>query len=322
MNHVATQERVAEQSVPPSSTMPLNELVQPALQQAPLLKMLSAGWATPEDLKVVGPLLARAYGNANPAAPGISRLLDVLAVPLPEEDAEPSFLKYFLLRRAEMIRQESPGTVAGQVNQEIGAQVGAAMHRAMHKTGLIEDDAPPPAESTVAVPAGAAQAAWVVHQKFFAELHAQMRYQRMLPAFERIQARISLEREEEPPIALFPGVGEIMFAEADEKRSIEFTVERYPCTAEVLDPRVVRIPPGKSNNRHKHAHETLFYFVSGTGEILVGEKWVPVKPGDAVFSPRWSIHQTRNTGPGELTLLAITDYYLTSQVYVGKYDKI
>jgi mannose-6-phosphate isomerase-like protein (cupin superfamily) len=85
---------------------------------------------------------------------------------------------------------------------------------------------------------------------------------------------------------------------------------------------VVRIPPGKSNNRHKHAHETLFYFVSGTGEILVGEKWVPVRPGDAVFAPRWAIHQTRNTGTSELTLLAITDYYLTSQVYVGKYDKI
>lgn len=113
-----------------------------------------------------------------------------------------------------------------------------------------------------------------------------------------------------------------MCTEADEDRDIEFTVERYPCTAEVLDPRVVRIPAGKRNNRHKHAHETLFYFISGTGEILVGETWVQVKPGDAVFSPRWAVHQTHNTGQEELVLLAITDYYLTSQVYVGRYDKI
>lgn len=113
-----------------------------------------------------------------------------------------------------------------------------------------------------------------------------------------------------------------MLKESDERRSIEFSVERYPCTAEVLDPRVVRIPPGKYNNRHKHAHETLFYFISGVGEILVGDTWVKVKPGDAVFCPRWAIHQTHNTGGKELVLLAITDYYLTSKVYIGKYDKI
>lgn len=113
-----------------------------------------------------------------------------------------------------------------------------------------------------------------------------------------------------------------MCEEQDDKRGIQFTVERYPCTSETLDPRVVRIPPGKTNNRHKHAHETLFYFISGSGHILVGSTWVPVKPGDAVFAPRWAIHQTRNTGTSELVLLAITDYYLTSKIYVGKYDKI
>ncbi len=166
------------------------------------------------------------------------------------------------------------------------------------------------------------QALLAFYVEFFSDLYAAMRFNRLKSATERIQSRRSLEIETELPIALFPGVGEVMSRQVDAERDIEFNVERFPCTAEVLDPRVVRIPAGKFNNRHKHAHETLLYFVSGSGEILVGETWVKVKPGDAVFSPRWAIHQTHNTGTEELVLIAITDYYLTSQVYVGKYDKI
>lgn len=161
-----------------------------------------------------------------------------------------------------------------------------------------------------------------LHHRFLEDIYQGMRTARTASLADKIQARLSLERSEEPAIAMYPGIGEIMFEETDDKRGIQFTVERYPCTAETLDPRVVRIPPGKTNNLHKHAHETLFYFIDGIGEILVGEKWVPVKSGDAVFAPRWSMHQTRNTGATELVLLAITDYYLTSTVYVGKYDKI
>lgn len=163
----------------------------------------------------------------------------------------------------------------------------------------------------------------LTHQlEFLSDLFAMMRLARMECSIERIQSRRSLENEIEPPIALYPGAGEIMCTQLDDTRGIQFTVERYPCTAEVLDPRVVRIPAGKCNNRHKHAHETLFYLISGTGKVLVGEIWVQVGPGDAVFCPRWAIHQTHNTGTDELVLLAITDYYLTNQIYVGKYEKI
>jgi mannose-6-phosphate isomerase-like protein (cupin superfamily) len=161
-----------------------------------------------------------------------------------------------------------------------------------------------------------------LYHQLLEDMYQAMRFARLSLMVDRIQSRISLENEKEPPIPMRPGVGEIMLEERDDKRGILFTVERYPCTAETLDPRVVRIPPGKTNNRHKHAHETLFCFIEGTGRILVGETWVPVKPGDAVFVPRWATHQTHNTGDTELILLAITDYYLTHQVYIGKYDKI
>jgi mannose-6-phosphate isomerase-like protein (cupin superfamily) len=149
-----------------------------------------------------------------------------------------------------------------------------------------------------------------------------VRSRRMATASDRIQARANLQRDDQPPIPLSPGVGPIVMETRDDDNNIHFSVERYPGNYEALDPRVVRIPPGKTNNRHKHAHETLFCFLSGTGRILVGSTWVPMKAGDAVFAPRWAMHQTHNTGNTELVLLAITDYYLTHQVYVGAYDKV
>jgi mannose-6-phosphate isomerase-like protein (cupin superfamily) len=158
--------------------------------------------------------------------------------------------------------------------------------------------------------------------QLFEDLYQAVRSRRLATASDRIQARASLQQDDDPPIPLSPGVGPIVMETRDDDNNIHFSVERYPGNYEALDPRVVRIPPGKTNNRHKHAHETLFYFISGTGRILVGTTWVPVKPGDAVFAPRWAMHQTHNTGTGELVLLAITDYYLTHQVYVGAYDKV
>jgi mannose-6-phosphate isomerase-like protein (cupin superfamily) len=291
----------------------------PALvvRESHLVKALSAGWLTDDDLRFVLPLLALAYPGS-----AIERRLSALSLQPAALSEAPSFLKYFLSCREQARHPGTSAIDAFAVDDLVANIINDALGRAMHKASLI-DGGQEPWTARAPTPSHAAyEPAVAPHLSLLSDLYSEMRHRRLLPMFERIQLRLSLERPEEPATALFPGVGDIMFSESDDKRSIEFTVERYPCTAEVLDPRVVRIPPGKSNNRHKHAHETLFYFVSGTGEILVGEKWVPVRPGDAVFAPRWAIHQTRNTGTSELTLLAITDYYLTSQVYVGKYDKI
>lgn len=37
--------------------------------------------------------------------------------------------------------------------------------------------------------------------------------------------------------------------------------------AEILEPRMVRIPPGKFTETHKHAHETLIHVLEGTGQV-------------------------------------------------------
>ena len=84
---------------------------------------------------------------------------------------------------------------------------------------------------------------------------------------------------------------------------------------------MVRIPPGRNNELHKHAHESLFVILEGEGEVRLGNEWRAVHKGDCAFVPRWIFHQTRNTSATEdLVLLAVTDFGFTSAV-LGDYDK-
>jgi quercetin dioxygenase-like cupin family protein len=110
---------------------------------------------------------------------------------------------------------------------------------------------------------------------------------------------------------------EPFYANQVAKLNVEFTVERLPLSAEVLDPRIVRIPPGKFNEKHKHAHETLIHVLEGSGEVLVDDRVLQVQPGDSVLVPRWSLHQTRNLGATEMRFLAVTDFHLSRRAYLG-----
>ena len=116
--------------------------------------------------------------------------------------------------------------------------------------------------------------------------------------------------------------GDAMYRNENAKLGIDFSVERlaFP-EIQTMDPRVVRIPPGKNNEFHKHAHESLFVILQGEGEVRVGDDLVAVKAGSIAFVPRWIFHQTRNTSTTEdLVVLAVTDFGFTAAV-LGDYDK-
>jgi len=85
----------------------------------------------------------------------------------------------------------------------------------------------------------------------------------------------------------------------------------------VLDARLLRVPPGRCNEKHRHPHESLLYVLSGQGRVQVNQASVEVTPGDLVFVPRWATHQSHSTGDGDLTVLALTDFGLTDKAYVG-----
>ena len=104
-------------------------------------------------------------------------------------------------------------------------------------------------------------------------------------------------------------------------QNIDFLVKKLPFPLEVLDPRIVRIPPGKTNELHRHAHETVFIYMQGSGHAKIDEVIVPVKPGDIVFIPRWCRHQSVNEGQEEMVFLAVADFGLTGKSFLGNYLK-
>lgn len=160
--------------------------------------------------------------------------------------------------------------------------------------------------------------------RFFDEMVRELRRRRVDGHIDRIQARRSLcpADADEALLKFRPDQpsGSTLYHNKIDAMDVDFTVERAPFPAEVLDARVVRIPPGKANERHRHAHETVFHILSSRGRVLVGEKWIDVERGDCVFVPRWAVHQSRNDGEEEMAILAITDFYLTGKVFLGDYD--
>jgi len=102
---------------------------------------------------------------------------------------------------------------------------------------------------------------------------------------------------------------------------IDFTVSLLPFNLEVLDPRIVTVKPGKANEMHKHAHETVFIFLKGQGKVLVDNFENQVAAGDFAFIPRWCNHQSINTGNEDLVFLAVADFGLTGKSFVGNYLK-
>ncbi|HVV69208.1 MAG TPA: iron-containing redox enzyme family protein [Gammaproteobacteria bacterium] len=105
--------------------------------------------------------------------------------------------------------------------------------------------------------------------------------------------------------------GNLLYKNQQKEGKINFFVERIPFPSYVLDPRLVEIPSGHTNEQHNHAHETLFLILEGCGNVIIGENTVHVKPGDIVFIPRWITHQTLNTGSVNLRYFAVTDYGFT-----------
>ena len=94
-----------------------------------------------------------------------------------------------------------------------------------------------------------------------------------------------------------------------------------PFPLEILDPRIVKIPAGKSNELHKHAHETVFVFLKGAGHVKIDDLKIPIKEGDFVFIPRWCMHQSVNESSEQMVFLAIADFGLTGKSFVGNYLK-
>jgi mannose-6-phosphate isomerase-like protein (cupin superfamily)/pyrroloquinoline quinone (PQQ) biosynthesis protein C len=166
--------------------------------------------------------------------------------------------------------------------------------------------------------------ALTLRRRFFENLYEGLRQRRLKSLIDRIQARESLApRTPDPTKLLWRQESRVipLYSNTNERLNIQFKVERLPLKTEALDPRIMRIPAGRNNENHRHAHETIFYILSGEGRVVVDNSVVEVQAGDVVFVPRWAMHQSQNSGNTEMVILAVTDFGLTGKAYVGDYTR-
>jgi mannose-6-phosphate isomerase-like protein (cupin superfamily)/pyrroloquinoline quinone (PQQ) biosynthesis protein C len=153
-----------------------------------------------------------------------------------------------------------------------------------------------------------------LHGSFLEGLFEAVQHRRLRPLLARIQDRVPLTPEHPDPRTLHLedfSQGLAFYQYAHEEEGIRFSVDRVPFATEVLETHLVRVAPGHTTELREHAHEALLVVLEGQGRVHVRGTEVEVKPGDAVFVPRWAPNQARSVGPETLTLLRVTDHGFT-----------
>jgi pyrroloquinoline quinone (PQQ) biosynthesis protein C/mannose-6-phosphate isomerase-like protein (cupin superfamily) len=162
-----------------------------------------------------------------------------------------------------------------------------------------------------------------LRKDFFENIYDAVIQSRIEKTVDRIQQKRSLLDRDALPGALLhrPGTNdpkvERLSNGTEGKLPNDFGVERINFGSDVFDTRLLRVAPEKASDKHWQPHESLFVVQRGRGRVLVDEKAVDVQEGDVVFIPRWTPHQTVNTGDTELSIVALTDYNLTRRVFEG-----
>ena len=63
---------------------------------------------------------------------------------------------------------------------------------------------------------------------------------------------------------------------------------------------------GAELKHHYHKkHAETEYFIRGTGQLLVGDRWVEVGAGSLHYNPAHAVHAIRNTGTEPLVVLVL-----------------
>lgn len=66
------------------------------------------------------------------------------------------------------------------------------------------------------------------------------------------------------------------------------------------------LPPGKSVTPHHHqVLEEIYYILSGSGVMTIGDESQAVSAGDAIYIPKHHQHTLTNTGDEDMTILLV-----------------
>ena len=107
-------------------------------------------------------------------------------------------------------------------------------------------------------------------------------------------------------------VADVALQDADNGKAFQAKVGRIAPTLGLsgLACTVTIVPPGKRAypfHRH-HVSNELFFVLSGSGEVRLDARTLPLRAGDFIANPAGAeAHQIVNTGTSELRYLAISD---------------
>ena len=66
------------------------------------------------------------------------------------------------------------------------------------------------------------------------------------------------------------------------------------------------LPPGKTVTPHTHeVLEEIYYILSGSGVMTIGEEAREVGAGDAIYIPKNNVHSLSNTGDEDMKILLV-----------------
>lgn len=154
---------------------------------------------------------------------------------------------------------------------------------------------------------------------FFSEIDRSINYTRV----EKLLNVLSSKPEIEPSFyhekikCTVADLDNTLYSNSINSEKINFHVDRVPFNTTNLDPRVLRVFPGGTTENHRHAHESVFYVISGCGIVKVGDSEIAVSSGSILHVPRWVSHQTINNSDKQLCIFAITDYKLSGRFPVN-----
>lgn len=66
-----------------------------------------------------------------------------------------------------------------------------------------------------------------------------------------------------------------------------------------------RLPAGETSKAHRLTSTEVYYIISGTGEMHIGEESEQVGPGDAIVIPPKASQYIKNIGTDELAFICI-----------------
>lgn len=85
------------------------------------------------------------------------------------------------------------------------------------------------------------------------------------------------------------------------------------------------LPPGKSVTPHHHeVLEEIYYILSGSGVMTIGDESRAVSAGDAIYIPKNNVHTLTNTGAEDMKILLVCGpafYFEDHRIELTKPDK-